>query len=144
MEKFLDLAYRRDSEAPRSWPFRSLTGPSAAGLSTEQTLTGIAEPALVALPLGTGTLAPPFYPASQFKLHGRTPLPWPEQECRGTFYPNASPDPHPAPSSPRRSSASRATSSIASGRATDASRTSRCCSSLCRAAASSSRGRHPL
>ena len=83
MEKFLDLAYRRDSEAPRSWPFRSLTGPSAAGLSTMQKQTVVADAALVALPLGAGAMAlsPPFYPASQFKLHGRTPLPWPEQEC---------------------------------------------------------------
>eukprot|EP00964_Phaeocystis_antarctica_P049715 scaffold28807_cov67-Phaeocystis_antarctica.AAC.7 len=125
MEKFLDLAYRRDSEAPRSWPFRSLTGPSAAGLSTIQKQTVVADATLVGLPLGAGAVAlsPPFYPASQFKLHGRTPLPWPEQECcsasYATLYPNASPDPHPAPS-PRRSSPSRATSSIASGRATAA------------------------
>ena len=71
MEKFLDLAYRRDSEAPRSWPFRSLTCTSAAGLSPMQTVMADAAP-----------VAPPFYPASQFTLHGRTPLPWPEQEPR--------------------------------------------------------------
>ena len=87
MEKFLDLAYRRDSEAPRSWPFRSLTGPSAAGLSMMQKQTVVADAALVALPLGAGAMAlsPPFYPASQFKLHGRTPLPWPEQERQSPF-----------------------------------------------------------
>ena len=84
MEKFLDLAYRRDSEAPRAWPFRSLTCTSAAGLSPVQKQTVTAYAAPVGPPLGAvaTALSPPFYPASQFTLHGRTPLPWPEQEPR--------------------------------------------------------------
>ena len=56
VEKFVDLAYSRDQEAPVPWPFASLVEPATS----------------------TGALPQPFvYPLSSFHLWKRQPLPFP-------------------------------------------------------------------
>lgn len=58
------MAYRRDGEQARPWPFRSLSELGDGSLAQ-------------LAPFGGGT----FYPASDFKLHGRSSLPFPQYLC---------------------------------------------------------------
>ena len=64
MERYVDMAYQRDGEEPTRWAFRTLGDVAAADAPT---LPG------APLPFASGT----FYPASQFRLHSRSPLPFP-------------------------------------------------------------------
>ena len=57
MERYVDMAYQRDNEEPRRWAFVSLAGAEGP------------PPAV----FDEGT----FYPAAQFRLHSRAPLPFP-------------------------------------------------------------------
>lgn len=65
IEKYVDLAYSRDSEEQTPWPFDSLTAP----VSVTSPLSGIAT-------VSTGH-PEQFYPASCFKLIKREPLAFP-------------------------------------------------------------------
>lgn len=58
MERYVDVAYQRDNEEPQRWAFCTL-GERANGGPPAPFASGI------------------FYPASEFKLHGRAPLPFP-------------------------------------------------------------------
>eukprot|EP00966_Prymnesium_polylepis_P300460 6943659-Prymnesium_polylepis.1 len=62
MERYVDVAYQRDNEEPQRWAFVTL-GESRDGGSG----------APVAAPFAEGS----FYPASEFHLHARSPLPFP-------------------------------------------------------------------
>ena len=81
MERYVDMAYQRDGEEPRRWAFCTLgqqpntDTADAADDATDSTAAARASKAPCwALPLfGDGT----FYPASEFRLHSRAPLPFP-------------------------------------------------------------------
>ena len=82
MERYVDMAYQRDGEEPRRWAFCTLgqqpnntDAADAADAATVSTAAARASKAPCwALPLfGDGT----FYPASEFRLHSRAPLPFP-------------------------------------------------------------------
>ena len=61
MERYVDMAYQRDGEEPTRWSFCSLGEEKDGG------------PAC----LTNGT----FYPAADFRLHSRSPLPFPSYLC---------------------------------------------------------------
>ena len=81
MERYVDMAYQRDGEEPRRWAFCTLgqlpktDAADAADAVTVSTAAARASRAPCwALPLfGDGT----FYPASEFRVHSRAPLPFP-------------------------------------------------------------------
>ena len=81
MERYVDMAYQRDGEEPRRWAFCTLgqlpktDAADAADAATVSTAAARASRAPCwALPLfGDGT----FYPASEFRVHSRAPLPFP-------------------------------------------------------------------
>ena len=62
--RMLQVAYQRDNEEPQRWAFITL------GETRHETQSGEA----LAAPFVEGS----FYPASEFRLHGRSPLPFPE------------------------------------------------------------------
>jgi len=65
MERYVDMAYQRDDEEPRRWAFCTL------GEKTDDDVRQ--QPSSLA-PFASGC----FYPAAQFRLHGRAPLPFPQ------------------------------------------------------------------
>ena len=69
MERYVDMAYQRDDEEPRRWAFCTL-GETAAHAPIHDEAD--AQRHFASAPFAAGT----FYPASQFKLHGRAPLPF--------------------------------------------------------------------
>jgi len=58
MERYVDVAYQRDNEEPQRWAFCTL-GERANNATLAPFASGV------------------FYPASEFKLHGHAPLPFP-------------------------------------------------------------------
>ena len=78
MERYVDMAYQRDGEEPKRWAFCSLaekTDATAAGLRARSPLPGERATCHGRCPrrLPEGS----FYPASEFRLHSRRPLPFP-------------------------------------------------------------------
>ena len=65
MERYIDMAYLREGEEPQRWAFCTLG---------ETRVTDGSDEAPQLAPLADGS----FYPASQFRLHARTPLPFPQ------------------------------------------------------------------
>lgn len=62
MERYVDVAYQRDNEEPKRWAFCTLAERAEGGVGGRAAPTPFAE----------GT----FYPAAEFRLHGRAPLPF--------------------------------------------------------------------
>ena len=75
MERYVDMAYQRDGEEPKRWAFCHLAQPlpaAATGASADAGSIATADAAPSWTPFADGT----FYPASEFRLNSRAPLPF--------------------------------------------------------------------
>ena len=76
MERYVDMAYQRDNEEPHRWAFCTLgefaDGRRVSDASVANTADSDTDGRRLA-PFASGA----FYPAADFRLHGRQPLPFP-------------------------------------------------------------------